>query len=154
MKLLSKIFLVFYLCLAFSCVPAISKSPSITTNVQVTEFSYEYYSSLLSTGLFPEIKDVLKKYHKYLTKEEVSEAMGELQVVVKRFFIERKVLVEIPRFRITVYESSDKKVTVFNLELTILFLDKEETNEPFVNTITISKSFLIFMGKAKAGAGI
>ena len=153
MRFFNKIFLILFLCLSLSCSSAISNVPksSITKD---TEYGFKYYTDHLNNGLFPQIEKTIKKYNRYLTKDEIKSLANEVKYVIKDYFVKNKIYVQVPRLRVAVYSSPDGKKVVINLEIQMIFLDKEESWGSFINSTLITKNFLIFTGQAKAGEKI
>jgi hypothetical protein len=150
MKIFLKIILLICLCLTISCatIPSSKTRPT---------YNFDFYSTNLSKGLFPEIEHVIKPYKKYLTKDEAQNLSNDVFICVMKYAGDHKLfLFSKPLIQTFGFSNDSETEYLFILRVELHFVDEESSVKEanMINTIIFTKAFLIFSGKKPIGAGI
>ena len=148
MKILTKIFLVICLCLTVSC----SGVPVVPSTVSPA-YNFSFYSDHLSKGMFPEIEKVVISYKRFLTIKDCENLIEDVFDCTWCYIEKNKLYVsQEPVVKVSKLES--KTNVAFVLSVEIHFLDKETSFKGLINTIIITKKFLIFLDRKLTGVEI
>ena len=151
MKTIFKLLFILFLCFTTTFCTTLPTKTTITSPKPAYDFNF--YTNHLIKGLFPQIRETVKPYNRFLSQEEAQEAVDKVFMTVSSYLTKNKIVV-FEKPKVQIFKLSNDVNVVFILKVEIHFLDKAESKEDLLNTIIIAKKFLLFYGKEKKGEGI
>lgn len=146
MKMMNKFILVIFLCLIVS-------TTGFSSSDTASKAGFDFYSSYLSSTLYPKVRSYLKPNKRVLSKEDAINLTNEVAILVLDDLKENKiVLVSSPKIKI--YKAENYNNVAFILQIELNILDKEESLKDLYLDLKISKTFLIFFASKKEGVKV
>ena len=124
--------LIIFFCLIMFLTPAKS--------TPTTDVSFEYQSVVLSTQIFPEIKEFLKNLE--FTEENSKFITVTVYDILSKYNEGNQICFLIPP-EVEVFKLKGKTITVYVLGIKLVLQDQEESRGKFVTSFVIKKRFLI-----------
>lgn len=142
MKTMNKFIVVIFLCLVL-LTPAFAMNDTTSKKE-----GFNFYSSYLSSTLYPKIKSHLESNKRFLNKADAEKLSSELLMLVIDNLKENKIIIVFPP-KLNIYRVENYENVGFILQVELNLLDKEESFRDLNLNLKIKKTFLIFFTNKK-----
>jgi len=150
MKKISKLLAVLILCLTTTfcagIAPAEKSQPSKPT------YDYNFYTDHFK-NIISNTNKILDNYRNYLTSEEAQTICDRVLIETVNYITSNKLYI-LRKPTVDLFKLTNGKTVAFILRIEISFLDREESKKDLINTLKITKKFLIFYGDVRPGVDI
>lgn len=145
MKMIYKLALIICLCMILACSTIPSKPDK--TNTKST-YDFVFYSTHLSKHLYPQIKEFIKPFKRNMSREEVQIIVDGVTMLVGNYIYKNQLYISCKPL-VQIFKLGNDEHIAYVLKTQISFLDKEESFRDLINTVIITKKFLVYFGYNK-----